>query len=543
MTRADNAWLLRQADLYDPGLRSDPAMEPNAPSFAAPAAVCPHWMSTRVLLAVCAISLLAQGVLIVVDPQAMVALNVLIALDFVFAAAGCLISCASRQNAETRMLWILVACGFLLSIAGQIGSTYDLVMKLPQTTATISDFFFLIYGIPVLLAISFTSDEADLRVLFWLNGAQAIVAAVLIYFQLFTILPSTGHLAAISTTSLMDVYNAENLTLAGAVTLRLFGNPASAKRRFYVALSIYLWSYAVVSLILGYFELERNIAQGLQDVFWGLPCLLLLAVLAFWPDGSAAPNETNKNSNRSIGLLVDNLSPVLFTLVMVIMGARIASAYPWIGFASITIAVVLYGLRAALLQGKYLRSQQDLASSSRALVDAVDRLQDISIRDGLTGIYNRRHFDEVLLAEWKRSIRTQKPLSLLLIDVDHFKKLNDRYGHPEGDECLKKIAEQLLKKLRRSSDTLARYGGEEFAAILPETNRESAQLVADAMRMSVEDLKIANEDSQPARVVTVSIGVCSENAMLNRPAEELLNAADAALYRAKKLGRNRVQVA
>ncbi len=519
-------------------------MEPNAPSFAAPAAVCSHWMFTRVLLAVCAISLLAQGVLMVVDPQAMVALNVLIALDFVFAAAGCLISCASRQNAETRMLWILVACGFFLSMAGQIGSTYDALMNIQQTTATLEDFFFLIYGIPVLLAISVTSDEADLRVLFWLNGAQAILAAVLIYFQLFSILPSTGHLTAISTTSLMDVYNAENLTLAGAVTLRLFGNPALAKRRFYIALSVYLWSYAVASLILlGYFELERNIAQGLQDVFWGLPCLLLLAVLAFWPDGSAAPNETNKNSNRSIGLLVDNLSPVLFTLAMVIMGARIASAYPWIGFASITIAVVLYGLRAALLQGKYLRSQQDLARSSLALVDAIDRLRNLSIRDGLTGIYNRRHFDEVLLAEWKRSIRTQKPLSLLLIDVDHFKKLNDRYGHPEGDECLKKIAEQLLKKLRRSSDTLARYGGEEFAAILPETNRESAQLVADAMRMSVEDLKIANEDSQPARVVTVSIGVCSENAMLNRPAEELLNAADAALYRAKKQGRNRVQFA
>ncbi|MHB1958480.1 MAG: GGDEF domain-containing protein [Acidobacteriaceae bacterium] len=525
------------------GSTPGPALEPNARPFAAPAAVSPRWMSIRVLFALCAIGLVAQGVLILLDPKAMVAFNLLIALDFVFAAAGCLISCASIRNAETRALWIMVAAGFFLSIAGQIDDIYDLAMKLPQTTATMSDFFFLIYGIPILLAISFTSDEADLRVLFWLDGAQAIVAAVLIYFQIFSILPSTGHLTAISTTSLMYVYNAENLTLAGAVTLRLFGNPAPAKRRFYVALSIYLWSYAVVSLILGYFELEQDIAQGLQDVFWGLPCLLLLAALSFQPHDLPAGNETNKDPNRSIALLLDNLSPVLFTLVMVVMGARIAPVYPWIGFASIAIAVALYGLRAALLQSKYLRSQQDLARSGLALVDAIDRLRELSIRDGLTGIYNRRHFDEVLLAEWKRSIRTQKPLSLLLIDVDRFKKLNDRYGHPEGDECLKKIAEQLLKILRRSSDTLARYGGEEFAAILPETNKESAKLIADAMRMSVEDLKIANEDSQPARVVTVSIGVCSENAMLNRPAEELLNAADAALYRAKKLGRNRVQVA
>jgi hypothetical protein len=190
-------------------------------------------MSTRVLFAVCAISILAQGVLMVLDPQAMGAFNLLIALEFLFAAAGCL-RCASRQNAETRVLWMLVACGFFLSIGGQIQDTYDVLLHIPPTTtATMTDFFFLIYGIPILLAISFTNEEADLRVLFWLDGAQAIVAAVLIYFQIYSILPSTGHSIAISTTSLMYVYNAENLTLAGAVTLRLFGNPSAAKRRFY----------------------------------------------------------------------------------------------------------------------------------------------------------------------------------------------------------------------------------------------------------------------------------------------------------------------
>lgn len=543
MIATDNPGLLRQADLYEMASTSDSALDPNnAPTFVTPAATYPRWLSARILFTVCVISLLAQGILVVVDRQAMFAFNMLIALEFLCAAVGCL-RFASRENPETRALWILVACGFFLSIGGQIQDSYDILLVQQPSTATMADFFFLIYGIPILLAISFTNEEADLGVLFWLDGAQAIVAAILIYFQIYSVLPSTGHSIAISTTSLMYIYNVENLTLAGAVTLRLFGNPGPAKRRFYIALSIYLWSYAGVALILGYLELERNIAQGLQDVFWGLPCLLLLAALLFQPEGLSAGDEANKVSNRSIALLLDNLSPVLFTLVIVIMGARIAPVYPWIGFATITIAVALYGLRAALLQSKYLRSQHDLASSGRALVDAIDQLRDISIRDGLTGIYNRRHFDEVLLAEWKRSIRTEKPLSLLLIDVDNFKKLNDRYGHPEGDECLKKIAEQLSKILRRSSDTLARYGGEEFAAILPETTKENAQLIADAMRLSVEDLKIKNEGSKGARVVTVSVGVCSENAMLSRPAEELLNAADAALYRAKKQGRNRVQVA
>ncbi len=542
MMRTDNPGLLRQTDLYGIASTSGPANEPNARSVAASAAAYSHSMTTRVLFAVCAISLLAQGVLMVVDPQATFASNVLIALEFLLAAAGCL-SCASRQNAETRTLWILIASGLFLSIAGQIEATYAALQLNQPSTATVADFFFLIYGIPILLAISFTNGEADLRALFWLDGWQAIIAAVLIYFQIFLTLPWTGHPTAISATSLMYVYNAENFLLAGAVTLRLFGNPAPAKQRIYIALSIYLWSYAVVALIVGYFELARNIAQGLQDVFWGLPSLLMLAVLSFWQGKLRAADEIHKDSNRSIALLLDNLSPALFTLVIVIMGARIAPAYPWIGFTSIAIAVVLYGLRAALLQSKYLRSQHNLARSGRALVTAIDQLRDLSIRDGLTGIYNRRHFDEVLLSEWKRSIRTQKPLSLLLIDVDCFKELNDRYGHPEGDECLKKIAAQLLSILRRSSDTLARYGGEEFAAILPETNKESAQLIADAMRTSVEGLKIANEGSRAASVATVSIGVCSENALLSRPAEELLHAADAALYRAKKQGRNCVQFA
>lgn len=542
MIQAEDPGLLQQTDPYDMPFTHGPAIEPSARSFASPAAVSLYRISARVLFGLCAVSILAQAVLMVVDPQAIFASNVLIVLEFFFAAAGCL-KHASRESAETRTLWILFAAGFFFSIAGQIESTYESLMPNPPLTASMADVFFLIYGIPVLLAISFTNEEADLRVLFWLNGAQAIVAAVLIYFQIFTTAPLAGHSTAISLRSLMYVYNVENLLLAGAVTLRLFGNPPPTKRRFYVALSIYLWMYAVVALSVGYLELARNAAQGLQDAFWGLPCLVLLGVLAFQRDGLSAGSEPHVNSNRSIALLLDNLSPVLFTLVIVFMGARIAPPYHWIGFASIAVAVAIYGLRSALLQSKYLRSQQDLAKSGAALVDAIDRLRDLSIRDGLTGIYNRRHFDEVLLSEWKRSIRTEKPLSLMLIDVDCFKELNDRYGHPEGDECLKKVAEQLAKTLRRSSDTIARYGGDEFAAILPETSAESAQLVVDAMRRSIADLKIANESSEVAPVVTVSVGICSEPAILSRSTEELLNAADAALYRAKKLGRNRVQFA
>lgn len=501
-----------------------------------------HWFSLRSLFVLCAFSLVLHALIMAVDRQATTASNVLIAVAFLFAALGC-VQRAVSGPAETRTLWVLIASGFFLSIVGQLGSTYDTFRNTQQVTALIPDFFFLIYGIPILLAISFTNAEADLRSLLWLDGAQAVLAALLIYLQIFSTLPSLGHATAISDTALMNVYNVENLLLAVAVTLRLFANSSDAKRHLYRALAVYLWSYAAVALALGYLELERNMAEGLQDVFWGLPCLLLLAVFAFRPVGIGLRKDNAGASNASIALLLDNLSPVLFTLIIVIMGARIAPSHMWIGFSSIVAAVALYGVRAALLQSKFVRSQHELASSGLALIDAVNKLRDLSIRDGLTGIHNRRHFDEVLIAEWKRSIRTEKPLSLLLIDVDCFKELNDRYGHPEGDECLKKIAHRLAQILRRSGDLLARYGGEEFAAILPETSWESAQLIADTMCNSIEEMRIANEDSKVAPIVTVSVGVCSERTRLGRSAEQMLSAADAALYRAKQLGRNRVQFA
>ena len=221
MIRAENPGLLQHADIYGLASTSELAIDPSPQSIEAPAAVRPRSISIRMLFALCAISLLAQSVLVVLDPQAMVAFNALIALEFLFAAAGCFgMRRAKRRNPgamDFGCMWIFSLDRrsnprHLRRIAGNIQ---------PTTTATMADFFFLIYGIPVLLAISLTNEEANLRVLFWLDGAQAIVATVLIYFQIYSILPSTGHSIAISTTSFMYVYNVENLTLAGAVTLRL----------------------------------------------------------------------------------------------------------------------------------------------------------------------------------------------------------------------------------------------------------------------------------------------------------------------------------
>jgi diguanylate cyclase (GGDEF)-like protein len=163
--------------------------------------------------------------------------------------------------------------------------------------------------------------------------------------------------------------------------------------------------------------------------------------------------------------------------------------------------------------------------------------------DGLTGIANRRQFDATLEAEWRRSARTQAPLSLLMIDVDCFKGYNDRCGHLAGDECLRRVAGALAGQPRRPADLVARYGGEEFVVVLPETPAEGALQVAESMRGAVQALGLAHPCSLAGPQVTVSIGAATRIPVTGQSPSSLVTYADKALYRAKRGGRNRVEAA
>ncbi|MBT0960123.1 GGDEF domain-containing response regulator [Denitromonas iodatirespirans] len=182
---------------------------------------------------------------------------------------------------------------------------------------------------------------------------------------------------------------------------------------------------------------------------------------------------------------------------------------------------------------------------TRRLDDANRELRRLTSVDGLTGIANRRCFDESIAREWQRARRNRLPLSVLMLDVDFFKQYNDRYGHQAGDECLKAVAKCLESELKRPADLVARFGGEEFVVMLPETNSVGARRVAEAMRHALASLELPHESSQVADYVTLSAGVATVY-----PAPEdtgsvasMMEAADRALYQAKKSGRNRVALA
>ncbi|MCS7460189.1 sensor domain-containing diguanylate cyclase [Paenibacillus doosanensis] len=178
----------------------------------------------------------------------------------------------------------------------------------------------------------------------------------------------------------------------------------------------------------------------------------------------------------------------------------------------------------------------------KQLLETNELLQKISTVDALTGVANRRGFDECLQREWKQGRRIGAPLSLIIVDIDYFKRFNDTYGHAEGDQCLKLVAESLKKAARRPVDFIARYGGEEFVIILPCTDAAGAQTVAEQLGEHVEELQIPHSRSESSPYITISSGTATMIPSQDVDPKELFLRADKALYQAKQDGRNRVRL-
>jgi diguanylate cyclase (GGDEF)-like protein len=207
---------------------------------------------------------------------------------------------------------------------------------------------------------------------------------------------------------------------------------------------------------------------------------------------------------------------------------------------------------AADFIAKPLKSSRVLARvrTQLRMKHMADELRRTATTDSLTGVANRRQFDESLEREWLRARRSGDPVSLLMIDVDHFKLYNDRYGHPKGDVCLRHVTQALLSACKGPADLVARYGGEEFVILLPQTPRHGAQHMAQQVIDEVAAIGIFHEDSQTTHHVSVSVGIacfddasaCWENDSHALRASDLVQAADKALYSAKRAGRGQAKL-
>jgi diguanylate cyclase (GGDEF)-like protein len=213
--------------------------------------------------------------------------------------------------------------------------------------------------------------------------------------------------------------------------------------------------------------------------------------------------------------------------------------------------------RAALINERSAReSQQHLLEVQQKAVETLEirvrertldleranqKLQELSLTDGLTGLFNRRHFDESFELQFKRAMRDKTPLAILMIDADHFKRINDTWGHLAGDDCLVAIASVLRQQARRENDLVARFGGEEFAVLLMNTEPQHAMRIAEDIRAGVEEAII--DIGSETLSLTISIGLAAVTPTSDSHPSQLLHAADEALYAAKSAGRNRISTA
>jgi diguanylate cyclase (GGDEF)-like protein len=248
------------------------------------------------------------------------------------------------------------------------------------------------------------------------------------------------------------------------------------------------------------------------------------------------------------------LLPLLMVGPFLVFGLRFRTATITVGLTITVYAVTaaIFGLPLALIVRSCLLLvvvaaacgvvARTLERSARTRFTETHAMAELAEKDALTGVKNRRVFDEHLERFWQRAVDEERGLAILLIDVDHFKAYNDRYGHQAGDRALRRVAEMLQMFVTRPNDVLARYGGEEFAVLLYDVDGVAAEKVAAQMRKAVVAMGLEHRDSRLGQIVTISIGVAVVEPSPERRARGALQLADEALYQAKTMGRNRVEV-
>ena len=461
------------------------------------------------------VALLMHGVLVVVGPSwASSLMNVAASMLAVIAA----IICGRRHGWALTRGWGLLVVAWLLWALGALVGLQQRLSGVEATFPALAGVLYLLGILPLVLAISLVGlGRRDPL----LGGIDMVLVAALGGLYCGIRLHWFGQqFSQVDPVLLADMQNGFLLLLA---LMRRAAAETDDERRFFGVLFPFLLLRLVA--IAGYNRLvEADLPASVAvwvPLLPGLP-FLLFTVLALSPRLPAMwPGATR------MAPYARAISPLAVTVLLLLMSALVvARGAVAVGLAGILLGVFGYGFRSTLL---LVRTEA-----------AMRRLHELARIDDLTGIANRRSFDEVAALAWRRAEQRGQPVALMMIDIDHFKALNDRLGHNVGDECLRKVARALTGAIGDSQGVVARVGGEEFAAMLPDAGPEQAAQYAERMREAVQALDAASPS--PA-AVTVSIGVASGWPRDGGDLLATLRLADRMLYDAKRRGRNRVSAA
>ena len=426
--------------------------------------------------------------------------------------------------------WSMVALAF---------SLWALGMMVPQlrdrtTTGSVlvdySDILlFVMYAVPLTWIVATPFRHRDASAIQLVDGLLAFALGVL-FFELTIVLIRQTADQDVALSWLFDV---ENVFLCVGLSARSWAASSAAERRLFQPLLVFALLYVVAAAYNNHItELSLHIDSGSYfDLIVPLPFVVFAEFV--WT-ARAQPTAARRALARRTRY-VRSASPWLLCVAVLGTGLALARYQYAAGAAGVLVAVAGYGLRNVVREVRHL----ELRARQRKQQLAV---QELALTDALTGVANRRALDEAFEREWKRSLRSGRPLGVLLIDIDYFKLLNDTSGHQAGDQCLRSVALGLRRALQRPDDFLGRFGGEEFVALLPDTDEHGCERVAESLRQAVIDLQLSNAGA-PSSKVTISIGAACEAPRPGRERADLLRAADEAVYAAKRGGRNRVCLA
>ncbi|MEP7297284.1 MAG: GGDEF domain-containing protein [Burkholderiales bacterium] len=434
-----------------------------------------------------------------------------------------------RESGPARIGWWALATALAIWSAGAFGNLWqELVLGRSNEMYAGSTLAFNLSAVPITFLLASEWRPAGRTLARAIDALLALALGVAYFLLTRAMLSQPGLPGSPAVSTMVWLEDALNIFICCGALARWVAADDSSERDLFRALAGYAPVYLALVAYNNHF-LAGDPGSTVQQASIVTVAFALLWALAL----SGPPRAPVRRPRASLTRAVRVASPVLLAGALLIVSLFLIRANFAFGAAGVLIAAFGFGLRNAATQVRHIEHGETLQRER-------SEYQTIAWTDAVTGVPNRHFLDRALVGIWRGERRANQPLGVLMIDIDQFKRFNDRYGHPAGDACLREVAAALQQALGRPGDVLARYGGEEFIALLRDADAGGAQIVAERLRAAVEALKLPNPDS-PAGVVTVSIGAASAPLKDANSASDVLAAADRALYEAKCAGRNRIR--